>query len=80
MRHVITRDAFPYPAFTLEISGFSESSIRERRSLAPLRRRGRSPRPTIGRKSQHAALYGTATRKQGALRGFKGFLPLERLE
>ena len=22
-------------------------------------------------------LYGTATRKQGALRGFKGFLPLE---
>ena len=37
MRHVITRDAFPYVAFQLEITSFSQSSIRERRSLAPLR-------------------------------------------
>ena len=36
MRHVITRDAFPYCALLLEISGFSEGPIRERRSPAPL--------------------------------------------
>ena len=30
-------DALPYSALSLEISGFSYSSIRERRSLAPLR-------------------------------------------
>ena len=70
-------DALPYPAFQLEISGFSYGSIRERRSLAPLR-------PTYAAAesggSTEWALYETATRKQGALRGFKGFLPLEQLE
>ena len=33
MRHVIARDASPYVASLLEISGFSQGSIRERRSL-----------------------------------------------
>ena len=48
MRHVITRDASPYPASTLEISGFRCSLIRERRSLAPLRRRlSNSVRPLL---------------------------------
>ena len=36
MRHVNTRDASPYCALLLEISGFSEGPIRERRSLTPL--------------------------------------------
>ena len=38
-------DALPYPAFALEITSFRYSSIRERRSLAPLRRRSRSDAP-----------------------------------
>ena len=75
MRHVITRDASPYVASLLEISGFSFGSIRERRSLAPLRRRGRSPRPTIGRESRHATLYGTATRSQMHHGDSKDFSP-----
>ena len=32
---MIARDAFPYVAFQLEISGFSQGSIRERRSPGP---------------------------------------------
>ena len=43
--YVITRDASPYFASLLEISGFSQSSIRERRSLAPLRRRAEDVAP-----------------------------------
>ena len=59
----------------LEISRFSESSIRERRSLAPLQRRGRSPRPTIGRKSRHTTLYGTATRNPLGITGIQRISP-----
>ena len=71
---MITRDASPYPASTLEISGFRCSLIRERRSLAPLRRRvdaatGMSP-PRL--KPPYTEL---ATRSPMHYGRFKGFLP-----
>ena len=61
---MITRDASPYSALLLENSQFSLKARYVNDVHLP--RFGITP------------LYGTATRKQGALRGFKGFLPLER--
>ena len=81
MRHVITRGRAPVSRFGFRNLTVSLKARYVNDVHLPRFGGGRgATRPTIGRPPRNAALFGTATRKQGALRGVKGFLPLERLE
>ena len=78
MRHVIAHDDIPVFALVLKSSGFSFKARYVNDVHLP--RFGLTSASRRDGDGTVRTLYGTATRKQGALRGFKGFLPLERLE
>ena len=83
---MIARDAFPYVASLLEISGFSQGSIRERRSPGP----ASSPIVKTGQTTFVIVkvgqtkivtmfdLFGTTARSLMHHGPFKGCLPFER--
>ena len=77
MRHVITRDAFPYVAFSLKKFPVSYKARYVNDVHLPRFGGGRgATRPTIGRPSRNVVLYGTATRNPLGITGdSKDFSP-----
>ena len=63
------------PLFSLEISGFFQGSIRERRSLAPLRRRSRSDTPYHWTPASQCRLIRNSHPQPDALRAIQRMSP-----
>ena len=81
---MIARDAFPYVASLLEISGFSQGSIRERRSPDPASSPVDKTTFVIVKVGQTKFvnlhdLFGTTARSPMHHGPFKGCLPFKRL-
>ena len=76
MRHVIAHDGIPVFALLLKSSGFSLKARYVNDVHLP--RFAADCQTWSDQFCQSSNLYGTATRKQDASRGFKGFLPLQR--
>ena len=77
MRHVITRDAFPYFALCLENFRFSSKARYVNDVHLP---RFDLPAPVAETATVRTDLIRNSHPQPDAPRGFKGFLPLERFE